>query len=337
MSFCHLYIMAAKKGMVMKKIFFATLCIFIVTAMIACNDGNDEITTTESSSSSTQAEATASDSEAITTVDTESTSVSTSDAESPEQTTVDTKSNTTESTVESSSGANSNETVDSESTDASYDVPLIITFSSINEISDFLTTSLGSPDEFQEYKEKQSIMHGLTHDNAKCISNMIVANPIPMPKAEIEPEGFGASYYSDRNELSIIYRVDGIRYRFIYRFGEPLSADTYNDFPVLTNCEIGDYKVDLYKTGDTISGDFISNSTLVHLVIYTNNIEQVNLSFFNTEVIAMYISSVTRLISFCSCLYSATASEELIPESYHFFAICFIRSIDLTHLRSSPS
>lgn len=103
-----------------------------------------------------------------------------------------------------------------------------------------------------------------------------------MTKSNFTAEEFGATYYLDRNELDLIYKVNGIRYRFIYRYNASTSH-ARTTIPISENITLETYCVDLYQVDHRFVGETVTNGTNVQIVVYTKDISkvEVDLSAFD--------------------------------------------------------
>ncbi|MBO5778496.1 MAG: hypothetical protein J6R82_02900 [Clostridia bacterium] len=128
--------------------------------------------------------------------------------------------------------------------------PVLYTFSSLAEVTAFLT-------------------------NANLTSAELV-----VPDMELSDENFGCTYYADRSELDLIYRIDGIRYRFVYCY--QLSAPlTYDEEPLLADLTLGSAKLDLYPGQNCLVGSYLSGTTTVRVIVYTQQVDDVDFSIFS--------------------------------------------------------
>lgn len=60
-----------------------------------------------------------------------------------------------------------------------------------------------------------------------------------------DAEAFGATWYSEKNSLDLAYKIDGIRYRFIYFFGSDYVWET-DEEPSVSDMKLGAYTVDFW-------------------------------------------------------------------------------------------
>ncbi len=162
--------------------------------------------------------------------------------------------------------------------------PVFIIFDSYEKIKGF-TNSLDTESQFYEYINETEIKGSryLTYNIAKTMANYIKSAPIPKVKSDVTVQGFGATYCLEHdpfNDLDVIYKIDGISYRFIYEYnyGEKY---TYEGTPVLSDIHLGAETFDLYQSDDRLVGTIPLGEISVFVKVRTNQPELVNFGNFD--------------------------------------------------------
>ncbi len=78
----------------------------------------------------------------------------------------------------------------------------------------------------------------------------------------LQDDSFSGTYYSERDGLSLIYKVDDIPYRFIYTFGANTHYE-YDSEPVLQDVKAGSFELDLYQRDGRLVGFVIETNMLI--------------------------------------------------------------------------
>lgn len=186
---------------------------------------------------------------------------------------------------------NNTETNESINENENHSVPYSVSFSSIAEIKDFLSSAKGSSAQYEEFAQKNNINISITQSFAKSVATNIERNDIPLPKSDLVADEFAATYYLNRNELDIIYRINGIRYRFIYKYDETSSLERTVS-PVLEDLNLGSYFFDLYQGDECFVGEIVTESAVIQLVVYdTKETSNVNFNAFNMGILSNADSS----------------------------------------------
>ncbi len=127
---------------------------------------------------------------------------------------------------------------------------------------------------------EQSTFASLAEIAAFLVTENLTSAELVVPDMELSDENFGCTYYADRSELDLIYRIDGIRYRFVYCY--QLSAPhTYDGEPLLTDLNLGSAQLDLYPGQNCLVGSYLSGTTTVRVIVYTLQVEDVDFSIFS--------------------------------------------------------
>ncbi len=160
------------------------------------------------------------------------------------------------------------------------DIPVMIPFDSIDEIGTFIASANGTAEQYASYAQETEPLINVSQKAARVMAAAMASVDIPRLQEGRACEGFGATYTPDRNELDIIYRVDGIRYRFVYQYGKT-DAQLPSTAPVAENQALGDRSVDLYQGDGCLVGYVTEPSAVVQIVVYTEQVEQASLQMFS--------------------------------------------------------
>lgn len=182
-------------------------------------------------------------------------------------------------------------------TDASEDeinnpsVPIILTFSSYDELLEFVVASKGDEKQYQDHVDKKTSQNYsikyISFDAAKKIATNFSVAPIPIVKENVEAFDFGATYYAERQELNLHYKIDGIRYCFMYRFGET-ELFKYEDTPV-AKVQLGNIEINMYKQKTAYVGPAFIDGVVCSAIIYTDFESKVSFDNFYLT----YLSNVS--------------------------------------------
>lgn len=151
-------------------------------------------------------------------------------------------------------------------------VPTAICFSSIYEIQEFLTMAKSSEANFEKYSSSHDISNTINQKKAKKVMTNIISHPLPIANSNTVVDGFGATYYAERDQLDLVYRINNCRYRFIYSYN---SVDTqkYEGAPVLKNVTMGSHMVDLYQGDDCLIGSITTETATITVIVYSNQLD----------------------------------------------------------------
>lgn len=159
-------------------------------------------------------------------------------------------------------------------------VPYSIPFSSTADINDFLEAARGSSAQYDRYVQERALNAAVKQTQAQSIADNIKMNDILVTNSNFTVEEFGATYYLDRSELDLVYKVNGVRYRFIYRYNDSTTQER-TAAPVSENIILGTYRVDLYRGDQCFVGEVTADGTNIQIVVYTEDISKVDLSAFD--------------------------------------------------------
>ena len=170
-----------------------------------------------------------------------------------------------------------------QSTPHEEDPPAMLAFSSFEDIKNFIVASENS-ESYDKYVTDNHIMSVSYNDAQNVVSNIL---HLPLPYTTLASE-MGGTYYIERNEFDLIFKVNGIRYRFIYLFGG--RELTYQGEPDLLDVPLEDYNIDLYKRDTCYLGIFECESVNVDVAIYTSQAKDVSFEAFELKPIESIIA-----------------------------------------------
>ena len=134
--------------------------------------------------------------------------------------------------------------------------------------------------QYDQFVQDRHLNTAIKQVQAQSIADNIKMNDILVTNSNFTAEEFGATYYLDRNELDLVYKVNGVRYRFIYRYNDSTTQER-TAAPVLENIILGTYRVDLYRGDHCFVGETTSGGANIQIVVYTEDISKVDLSAFD--------------------------------------------------------
>ena len=161
-----------------------------------------------------------------------------------------------------------------------HNVPYLVSFSSIAEMEDFFSSTKGNIAQYEEFIQENNINTSISQSHAQTIVAKVESGDIPLVKSDWVVDDFAATYYLDRNELDMIYQINGIRYRFVYRY-DKTSTSVRTTSPVLKDLNLGTYVVDLYQGEECFVGELVTASAVIQIVVYTERTSDVALNAFN--------------------------------------------------------
>ena len=196
--------------------------------------------------------------------------------------------NTSDSALETGNGLESNDNTSDSALETDNNVdqneihstPYLISFSSITEMKDFLNSAKGNATQYGKFVQAHNINTSITQKDAQSIVTNVERNDIPLAKSDSVIDDFGATYYLDRNELDIIYKINGIRYRFVYKYNKTSSIDR-TTAATLENLNLGAYVVDLYQGDGCFVGELVTDSVVIQIVVYAKQANDIALNVFN--------------------------------------------------------
>ena len=164
--------------------------------------------------------------------------------------------------------------------------PELLGFSTFNEIEQFVIATNGSADAYAEYVKGLEYSFTASQAAARTIAKHLTSTELPRPANAQSAEDFGCTYYADRVELDLIYRMKGIRYRFVYTY-LPSEPHTYEGEPILTDLSLGSATLDLYSGTNCLVGSYQSGKTAVRVIVYTEQAADVDFGQFGFQFIAV--------------------------------------------------
>lgn len=116
--------------------------------------------------------------------------------------------------------------------------PVTLFFESFRVLNDFAVAASGTQTQYDDCVLKHNIVTNIPYSIAQKIASNLCSAPIAELNNNVEPEAFGCTYYVDRNELDLIYEIEGINYRFIYQYGKASFVEPEDD-PFLESVPLG--------------------------------------------------------------------------------------------------
>ena len=163
--------------------------------------------------------------------------------------------------------------------------PTTILFDSIDDIVDFVSAVNASKTHYDDYLEaKNSNITPPSYNTAKNIATNVSSVGLPQIKSNFTCDKFGCTYYVEPGYLDIIYTLEGIRYRFNYSFNLT-NPYQYEGTPILTSAKLGSFSLDLYQGENCFVGCILNGTIVMQIIVYTEQIEKVNLDPFIFEYI----------------------------------------------------
>ena len=162
----------------------------------------------------------------------------------------------------------------------SGDVPVYLTFASLEEIDEFIAAANGTKDEYDSYYRKLEFGERINQSTAKTLAKNITDNLFPVTSDKLIIEEFGATYYVEYQELNLYYQIDGLRYRFTYKFNYTKDL-THRTEPIVLTAKLGPYTFDMYQSGNWVGGFAKDGTTLISFAVFTKQPELVNASYFD--------------------------------------------------------
>ena len=154
-----------------------------------------------------------------------------------------------------------------------------MTFGSVTDIVKFVSAANSQETQFSEYKEKHSISKNITYDIARNFASNCRTTKVFCNKSDTICDSFSGTYYAERNELSIIYKIESIVYRFIYTFGAD-SPHQYDGEPVFRDVSVGSFEFDLYQGDGCLVGSVIDGTTTIRIIVKSKQINDINFDAF---------------------------------------------------------
>ena len=150
------------------------------------------------------------------------------------------------------------------SDDQPEEPPLMAVFDSIETMVAFLQATHGSEDEYAAMTTDSTI-----HYSDACqIARYLESHTLPLPVTGQTVENFRATYYANRNELVMIYQIDGIYYRFLCGYNAP---DMIYSGSVVGMMTLDQYELEMRRENDQFySGSVSHGTTTLTAIIYSD-------------------------------------------------------------------
>ncbi len=173
---------------------------------------------------------------------------------------------------------NENNEKDSSENHPTFSTPVQIVFTSIDDLQDFVVSSNGTSKQYEEYCDQKTIDPLITQKIAKQIALEIKSIDLPMANTEFYE--FAATYYADRNEMDVIYRLNGIRYIFVYKY-DAVSVKLSESSLIAEDLLLGSHSFDLYQGDECLVGYIEYDDAVLQIIIDCNSIDDVSLHLFD--------------------------------------------------------
>ena len=167
--------------------------------------------------------------------------------------------------------------------EGSTKVPYTILFSSVEEIKKFINVANGTDIQYREYAVQNNINLQITQDISKKIVSNIENHAFPSVKFNENVVDFAATYYLDRNEFDVIYKIEEVRYRFIYKYDETQNEYKMSTSPIRENFQLDAYSVDMFQGDDCLIGFIVDKSVVVQIVIYSDRVDEIDFNVFSMK------------------------------------------------------
>ena len=164
--------------------------------------------------------------------------------------------------------------------------PIVVVFDSVQDIPRFIDAANGTEAEFEQYAEQEDLYYAINQKVAQAMANNMEIIDFPLISSKLTDENSGATYYVDRNELSVTYMVEDIRYRFSYLYNESSIPNMEERTLIKEKACLSNTSVDIYMGNEHLFGYFLDDSILVQVIIYTDNFEKVSLDAFDMVPVA---------------------------------------------------
>ena len=160
--------------------------------------------------------------------------------------------------------------------------PIIVRFSSFEQINAFINASNGSSIAFDKYADENDLYYSITQKHGELMSQNISSIKIPILSSSVSADGFSvsASYNISFNTFTLKYEIDGILYRFHYSFdvsdnnvSENTSVENTETTVVVKDLNFGTHSFDLRSANGRLVGSFFDGSTKVHVTIFTDQVD----------------------------------------------------------------
>lgn len=170
------------------------------------------------------------------------------------------------------------------------ETPYLLSFSSVQEMRDFMICSIESPERYNEFVGVHSAnqtdsMSMITQQRAKQISSDFLSHSIVIPidiSQKAESSSINYTFNSSYKVLRVGYSIENVNYSFEYRFDKEFDDYKMKGKPVLNGLEIGSYTVDLYrKEENAYHGVFMAEGFPIYVQIKTEQIEKISLKDFD--------------------------------------------------------
>lgn len=166
--------------------------------------------------------------------------------------------------------------------------PPMFLFDQPEDFPKFVAAAGKTEEEFEEYYNTEIHTAGILiyPSEREPVAHNLEIVYLPVTSSDIAYERFWADYNLYSNVLDIIYKIDGVRYRFTYEYNKDTLPDLSEREVVLSDVYLGDFLIDLYKGSECLFGYFLDDSVLVGVTICTSDFEGVSLDAFDMVPVA---------------------------------------------------
>ena len=165
--------------------------------------------------------------------------------------------------------------------------PITVVFESVQDIKPFIDAANGTAAEFETYAEETDLYYAIDQKVAQAMAHNMEIIDFPLTSSKLTEENSGAMYNVSSNKFDITYKIDDIRYRFIYSYNEKTIPDVSTLYPVVKqNVSLGNYSLDLYEANERLGGYYLDNSIPVHVIINTTDTSKASLDVFSMVPVA---------------------------------------------------
>ncbi len=139
----------------------------------------------------------------------------------------------------------------SENRDSGDSHPTVV-FRSVKFLKEVLIATNGTKEEYNAFRSQvpSSFKAGSfsTYHKMKNFKEKILANDFPFLREGTQTDDFSYIYYPTLDKFEVCYKIDGVIYRFTYRY-EPFEHTPTTDCAI-KDYQIGSYSVDLFPSED---------------------------------------------------------------------------------------
>lgn len=176
--------------------------------------------------------------------------------------------------------ASEGDTKDAQTYEVQLDPSLMASFDSIEDMATFIQATHGSEEEYVAMTPDPII----DYLEARQIARYMESHTLPLPVDGQTVENFHAAYYASRNELVLVYRIEGVTYRFLCWYD---ATDAIYSGSVLGMLTLDNYEFEMRRENDEFYAGFVPHgtTTLVAVVYSDAEVSDLSLEAFDLEYI----------------------------------------------------